>query len=104
MNARSLQEIRADNPVPDQAEYAHAYSQADLAGRLAEMVYSIRTGVGLTQSELARRMGTTQSSIARLEGAAHVPTLDLLMRLGTATGTPIVISTALGHRIELNSA
>ena len=41
--------------------------------RLAELVYTLRTRAGLTQTELARRMCTTQSSIARIEGGGSVP-------------------------------
>ena len=44
---------------------------------------------GLTQTELARRMGTTQSSIARIEGGGSLPTLGMLARLAHATGTPL---------------
>jgi ribosome-binding protein aMBF1 (putative translation factor) len=49
---------------------ARAYAAATLAGQLAELVYTLRTRAGLTKNELARRMGTTQSSIARIESAA----------------------------------
>lgn len=43
----------------DQQEYDRAYAAASLAGELAEMVYAVRAQAGLTQTELARRMGTT---------------------------------------------
>jgi transcriptional regulator with XRE-family HTH domain len=35
-------------------------------------------------------MGTTQSSIARIEGGGSLPTLAMLARLAHATGTPCV--------------
>jgi len=65
------------------------FAAATLAGQLAELVYALRAQVGLTQTELARRMGTTQSSIARIEGGGSLPTLDVLARLSHATGTPL---------------
>ena len=34
-------------------------------------------------------MGTTQSSIARIEGGCSLPTLGMLARLAHATGTPL---------------
>jgi transcriptional regulator with XRE-family HTH domain len=34
-------------------------------------------------------MGTTQSVISRLEQAGRLPTLDLLARVGTATGSDL---------------
>lgn len=41
---------------------------------------------GLTQSELAGRMGTTQSAIARLERPGANPTIDMLERALIAAG------------------
>jgi transcriptional regulator with XRE-family HTH domain len=49
----------------------------------------MRTSAGLTQTELARRIGTTQSSIARIEGGGSLPTIDMLARLARATGVPV---------------
>ena len=50
---------------------------------VGEMV-DARQSAGLTQAELARRMGTTQSVIARLENARHMPTFDLISRYAHA--------------------
>ncbi len=47
---------------------------------MAELFYAGRTGAGLTQTELARRMGTTQPTIAKIEGGGCVPTVDMLDR------------------------
>lgn len=56
-----------------------------------ELVYRLRTEAGLTQAELARRMGTTQSAIARIEGGGARPTLETLERLATAVGKDLVV-------------
>ena len=50
----------------------------------AAVVYDRRTALGISQSELARRAGTTQTVISRLEGGAVTPTLPLLHRLAGA--------------------
>jgi ribosome-binding protein aMBF1 (putative translation factor) len=51
-----------------------------------------RAHSGLTQSQLARKMKTTQSAIARLEtGKAH-PSTRTLFKLAAATGTRLKIS------------
>jgi len=50
---------------------------------VGEMV-DARQSAGLTQAELARRMGTSQSVIARLENARHMPTFDLISRYAQA--------------------
>src|SRR5215471_15638334 len=84
----TLDELRAKYPPEDRNEYDRAYAAATLAGQLAELVCALRARAGLTQTELARRMGTTQSSIARIEGGGSLPTLGMLARLAHATGTP----------------
>ena len=61
----TLDKLRAKYPPEDRDEYDRAYAAATLAGQLAELVYTLRTRAGLTQTERARRMGTTQSSTAR---------------------------------------
>ena len=88
----NLKDIRKQHPVRDQTVYDRAYAEADIAGRLAEVVYRLRTTARLTQTELARRMGTTQSAVARVEGGGSIPTLDLLDRVGRAVGLEVVLA------------
>lgn len=52
----------------------------------ASIVREARTAAGLTQAELARRMGTTQSAVARLEREGANPRLASLERAVRATG------------------
>lgn len=51
-----------------------------------------RVGAGLTQAQLAERMKTTQSVVARLEGARVHPSTRTLGRVAQATGTRLKIS------------
>ena len=44
-------------------------------------------GARLTQAEMAQRMGTPQSYIARLEAGKTMPNLRTIFRVGEATGT-----------------
>jgi len=46
----------------------------------------------LTQEELARRMGTSQGAIARLESGRYLPSSRTLQRFAEATGTRLRIS------------
>ncbi len=85
----TLDELRAKYPPENRKEYDRAYAAATLAGQLAGLAYTLRTRAGLTQTELARRMGTTQSSIARIESGGSLPTLDMLSRLAHATGSTL---------------
>lgn len=52
---------------------------------------SARTAAKLTQIELARRFGTTQSAVARLEGGRVSPSLATLRRYAEATGTRLTV-------------
>ncbi|WP_293002543.1 helix-turn-helix transcriptional regulator [Mycobacterium sp.] len=70
----------------DRAAFDEAYAAAGLALELAETAYRARAVAGLTQAELARKMGTTQSAIAALESGARTPTVELLERLARACG------------------
>jgi ribosome-binding protein aMBF1 (putative translation factor) len=104
MTNTTLDELRAKYPPEDREEYDRAYAAATLAGELAELVYQLRTRAGLTQTELARRMGTTQSSIARVEGGGTLPTLDMLARLARATGTPLHLAAPGITDVEIGAA
>lgn len=46
---------------------------------------------GMTQAEIARRAGTTQSAIARFESGRTNPTLDFASRLSRAVGAKLTI-------------
>lgn len=52
----------------------------------ATLVRRARTEAGLTQSQLARRLGLTQAALARLEKAGANPTVATLDRVLRATG------------------
>jgi predicted transcriptional regulator len=53
--------------------------------RVARMIYDARTKAGMTQKELARLVGTTQSVIARLEDADYQGhSLSMLSRIARA--------------------
>jgi ribosome-binding protein aMBF1 (putative translation factor) len=75
-------EIKARRPVtPAQQE---GYERARRGFMLGEQMRELRSARGLTQAQLAERMGTTQSVIARLEAGQRVPSLVTLERVATA--------------------
>ncbi len=60
---------------------------------LGQLIYDLRTGAGLSQRELAERMGTTQSVISRLEeGGGARNRLDTLARVATALDRHLIVS------------
>ena len=58
--------------------------------RLARQLIEARMSAGLSQSELAARMGTSQPTVARLEGG-HKPSLKTLERYADAVGRKVEI-------------
>ncbi len=57
---------------------------------VGEMI-AARQATGLTQAEVANRMGTSQSVIARLENARHMPSFDMVARYAAAIGRRLEI-------------
>jgi ribosome-binding protein aMBF1 (putative translation factor) len=54
---------------------------------IARAVIKARIAAGLTQEQMAQRMGTTQPVIARLESGRAKPSMSTLLRVAKATGT-----------------
>ena len=77
-----------------------AYEDEARISEFREIVYRVRTEAGLTQVELAERMGTTQSAIARMEGGGTRPSLDTLEKLAAAVGQELVVG--LGEGLSSN--
>jgi transcriptional regulator with XRE-family HTH domain len=53
---------------------------------VASLLIEARTRAKLSQAQLAKKMGTSQSTIARLESGAAKPSLSTLERFAKATG------------------
>src|SRR6266704_4638836 len=66
----------------------HHFEQRRLVHEVAIAVRSMRMGAGLTQAQLAKRIGTSQPTIARLEKGLDVrtPRWDTLQRIASALG------------------
>jgi ribosome-binding protein aMBF1 (putative translation factor) len=73
-------------------KYKKAYGALEEEFVLASAVMDVRNRAGLTQEELARKMGTTQPVVARLESGRSRPSMRTLERLANATGSRLLIS------------
>ncbi len=73
-------------------EYRQEFEVLEEEFRLADAIIGARVKAGLTQGELASRMDTSQSAIARLESGRALPSGRTLKRLADATGTRLRIS------------
>lgn len=60
--------------------------------RIGRVVRESRRAAGMTQAELARRIGTTQPAISKIESGRTLPGIDLLERLARGTGRSFTLT------------
>jgi ribosome-binding protein aMBF1 (putative translation factor) len=65
---------------------------------LARLVIKHRAGLGISQKELARRVGTSHSAISRLESGRHKTSVETLQRVAEALGVRFVLGFETGPR------
>ena len=73
-------------------DYRRAYDDLDFEFALARSLIEARVGAGLTQAQLAERMETTQSVVARLESGRGRPSTRTLETFARSTGTRLRIA------------
>jgi HTH-type transcriptional regulator/antitoxin HipB len=74
------------------------YERARRAFALAAQLRELRESRGLSQAELARRIGSTQPAVARLEAGGVAPTIDTLERIGDALDLELAVSLSARSR------
>ncbi len=72
-------------------EYRAEYERLEPEFALARAIIEARTRAHLTQAELAQRMATSQSAVARLESGRVRPSTRTLEKVARATGTRLRI-------------
>ena len=72
-------------------EFAAAWEDAREEFSIAREIIRTRVAAGMSQKELAEKIGTTQSVIARLESGAHTPSVSTLKRVAEATHSKLRI-------------
>lgn len=72
-------------------EFEKEYAAADAEFSVLEALVKARAKAGLTRAELATRLGTTQSAIARLESGGTSPSFATLRKYAAATGKRLEI-------------
>ena len=73
-------------------EIRRAYDALAPEYALSEMIIRRRIKRGMTQKELAKRIGTTQSAVSRLESGRYNPTIEFLRALAKALHGELKIS------------
>jgi ribosome-binding protein aMBF1 (putative translation factor) len=73
------------------SEFRREYEKVQVEFAPIRAILEARMKKGMTQAQIAKKMGTTQSSIARVESGKSHPTIPFLQRLADATGTRLSI-------------
>lgn len=89
MRTTTWSSVRGQRPLTPEGR--SEYQRTRLAIEVADQVRSVRTSLGLTQAEVARRMGTRQPVIARLESGGSPPSLRTLEHLANVLGADLHI-------------
>ena len=74
------------------ASFVAEYERIRPAMELAFVLADARREAGLTQTDLAQRMKTSQAAIARLEGGRVKPTWETIERYARALGRRAVVT------------
>jgi len=67
-------------------EFKQAYNELGPVYKLIREVVAYRIAQGMTQKELAEKIGTKQSSISRFEKAMKMPSISFLSQITDALG------------------
>lgn len=73
----------------------------DVQYRMGELITEARHYRLLTQEQLAKKLGTTQSAVARVENGGVIPNVNFLFRVAKAIGTYLVIEWGFTREIEI---
>lgn len=72
--------------------FVEEYHKLDEEFQILDEILAARAAAGLTQEQVAERMGTTQSSVARLETGlttGKFPSMSMLQRYAEALGKKV---------------
>ena len=86
---KTLKSMRKELLVDDDARAAYDALADEFA--VAHELIAARQRSGLTQLQVAERMGTTQSVIARLESGERPPSMRTVERFAHAVGGRVVL-------------
>jgi transcriptional regulator with XRE-family HTH domain len=90
---RLIAEFKAEDP-----EFAEEFERGYDAFRLGVMLQLAREDAGMTQQQVAERLGTKKSAISRIENSAGDLRLSTLQRYAEAVGRRLIIE--LGDPVE----
>ena len=91
-------EYRASKPLHGEALRGYDAARAQMG--IGYLLLKARASAGLTQEQLAERIGTSQPTVARWEGGKQLPSLRSLIRIAEATGFQLTLALRSSARSE----
>ena len=85
-------------------EFRAEYEALKRESHFRRSLMRARLDAGLTQDQLAERIGTKQPAIARLESGSAKPSFDMLQRLATALNVSFEVMPSLEVRVHEQEA
>jgi predicted transcriptional regulator len=86
---KNLKDLKAE--LLTKPAVREAYDAQAPEFELARELIAARTQAGLTQGDVAARMGTTQSVVARIESGRGSPSMRTVQRFAHAVGARAVV-------------
>ncbi|MDB6066957.1 MAG: transcriptional regulator [Pedosphaera sp.] len=92
-NAKTSDAVKIlDRMAGDNPELKRLVEEARINAEVAQLIYDARQKAGLSQAELAERIGSKQAVISRLEDADYDGhSLSMLQRIAVALGKQVTI-------------
>lgn len=95
MNSTTTSKVWVMEAVPKRTSFqeyrdefykTHPDLKYDIGLCVFEEVFEARLKAGISQSQLARKIGTKQPAIARIENGAYIPSLRMVKKIADALG------------------
>lgn len=75
-------------------EFAECYARTQIIHDISIMIYNARKAAKVTQTKLAKKVGTTQSVVSRIESGTtkYIPSLETLAKIAKALNMHLQLS------------
>ena len=94
MNRKKNKALDFDDYLKDELknpEFKRFFEEYGKQLEIAYQILQLRKKRGLSQSELAKKIGTKQSNVARIESGGQNITVNLLDKIATALGASLSV-------------
>ncbi len=101
MKRRTISELKSQRLAAlsdhERSDFDITYLAAQLAIQVGEKIRDVRESHGVSQRELATRMGTSQAAVARLEAGGVGSTLTTLQKVALALNVRLTVDLVPAH-------